>query len=79
MELNKRIQHIATLPSISSSHSEVVPKLLFLYREALIKKDNIENIIRLLCERICGVILRPELIETGKSIIMITLLYGFNT
>ena len=64
MGKNKQIQRIATLPSLPS---ETTSKLLSLYNGILIKKDSIMNIIHVLCERICGIILRPELIETGKS------------
>lgn len=67
MKNHVRIERLSEHPAVDNSDPAAIHHLLQLYQEIGIHFNETREIIQTLCERICGFILRPSCIETGKS------------
>ena len=67
MKNHVRMDRISDHPAVDNSDPAAIQHLLQLYQEIGTHFNETREIIHTLCERICGFILRPSCIETGKS------------
>lgn len=62
----ERIQQVVSFPTIEQLSPKTVAVITTQYNEIQGHIHSIVATIRTLCERICGILLRPDLIDLGK-------------
>ena len=62
----ERIKQVVSFPTIEQLSPKTVAVVTTQYNEIQERISRIVATIRTLCERICGILLRPDLIDLGK-------------
>ena len=64
--LDSRLERLSSLSVIDSSDPSYLSELLNLYQQIEYHIAAGRGVVQTLCDRVCGFILRPFFIETGK-------------
>lgn len=65
--LDSRLERLSSLSVIDQLDSSYLSELLILYQQIERHIAEGRGVVQTLCDRVCGFILRPSCIETGKK------------